>query len=486
MSRTGSWLELESDPGLFTLLVHEYGAEGVQVDEVYDISKEIKGPVYGFIFLFKWIEERRARRKPGNENFVEDSETINDMFFAHQTISNSCATHALLSILLNCLGVNIGPTLKSIKHFTEGMAPDSKGYVIANLPKLAHIHNSYAKPERQKLPEKSSKSDAGITCKSAIETFHFVSYVPIKGRLYELDGLKPFPIDHGPWKPYEKWTDHFRRVIAERLGMTTGAPYQDIRFNLMAVVSDEIESAKRKLTVLIDHRAAVLHRLYSTHKDSVYIRSISKLPLPDLDELIKYEIPGHCFTSDPLWSTPHNSRDGMRNRSGGTDMDESFDEVSLTGSNDTSVPLCMGSAGVGTSDETVNSTRVQAKPRKKGKKQNFHIPNMSHFGGDLPSVYELPQAKLSTSNKEDLGAELGRIETDYLATLELLREAKEKRSCFMNDHHHRTHNYDKFLFDFLAVLHENGRLKDIISENVPVQSSKKSVSQSSKKSKLKK
>lgn len=30
-----------------------------------------------------------------------------------------------------------------------------------------------------------------------MEAFHFVSYVPIKGRLFELDGLKVYPIDHG-------------------------------------------------------------------------------------------------------------------------------------------------------------------------------------------------------------------------------------------------------------------------------------------------
>jgi hypothetical protein len=30
-----------------------------------------------------------------------------------------------------------------------------------------------------------------------MEAFHFVSYVPIHGHLFELDGLKPYPIDHG-------------------------------------------------------------------------------------------------------------------------------------------------------------------------------------------------------------------------------------------------------------------------------------------------
>nr|VZI44659.1 unnamed protein product [Spirometra erinaceieuropaei] len=48
------WLELESDPGLFTLLLEDFGVKGVQVEEIYDLSKPIDDVVYGFIFLFRW------------------------------------------------------------------------------------------------------------------------------------------------------------------------------------------------------------------------------------------------------------------------------------------------------------------------------------------------------------------------------------------------------------------------------------------------
>jgi hypothetical protein len=37
-----------------------------------------------------------------------------------------------------------------------------------------------------------------------------VSYVPINGRLFELDGLKKFPIDHGPIPHGENWTEKLR------------------------------------------------------------------------------------------------------------------------------------------------------------------------------------------------------------------------------------------------------------------------------------
>lgn len=49
------------------------------------------------------------------------------------------------------------------------------------------------RPEPYRFPERQRD---GISVRTG-EAFHFVSYVPINDRLYELDGLKPYPIDHG-------------------------------------------------------------------------------------------------------------------------------------------------------------------------------------------------------------------------------------------------------------------------------------------------
>uniref|UniRef100_A0A1A8DNG8 Ubiquitin carboxyl-terminal hydrolase n=1 Tax=Nothobranchius kadleci TaxID=1051664 RepID=A0A1A8DNG8_NOTKA len=323
------WLELESDPGLFTLLVEDFGVKGVQVEEIYDLQSKCQSPVYGFIFLFKWIEERRSRRKVNtlvDETSVIDEEIVNDMFFAHQLIPNSCATHALLSVLLNCSGVELGTTLSRIKAFTKGFSPESKGYAIGNAPELARAHNSHARPEPRHLPEKQN----GISAVRTMEAFHFVSYVPIKDRLFELDGLKSYPIDHGPWGEDEEWTDKARRVIMERIGLATaGEPYHDIRFNLMAVVPDRRMKYESKLEFLKKNRQTILEglqkmiRLTQTPSESTHDKKQqdSASPEENTSPIKKEADVGPCTSkgssSDSVDESGAQSKDGS-NPSGST------------------------------------------------------------------------------------------------------------------------------------------------------------------------
>lgn len=79
------------------------------------------------------------------------------------------------------------------------------------------------------------------------DVFHFVSYVPINGRLYELDGLKEGPIDHGVIPEGGEWLDVARPVIEQRM-----AKYQagEIHFNLMALVQDKLMKYQKQLAIL--------------------------------------------------------------------------------------------------------------------------------------------------------------------------------------------------------------------------------------------
>lgn len=49
------------------------------------------------------------------------------------------------------------------------------------------------------------------------DNYHFITYMPIDGRLYELDGLLENPIDHGSIPEGGDWIDTARPVIQRRI-----------------------------------------------------------------------------------------------------------------------------------------------------------------------------------------------------------------------------------------------------------------------------
>ena len=242
------WLELESAPGLFSLLLEDLQMPSIQVEEIYDLDS-IRSPVYGFVFLFKLVSGRKSRRKllfdENADSLIQDNEVVRRMFFAHQIIPNSCATHSLLSVLLNSEAIELSDTLSSMKEFTSGFTPENKGVSICNIPEIALAHNKHASPQ---LPVGVSRKKGSMTMFYG-DKFHYVSYVPLNGHLIEIDGLKEAPIDHGPWCEREDWTDLFRRCISKRLGMdmngeTTGV---EIRFSLMAIVPNKVYLSEIRL-----------------------------------------------------------------------------------------------------------------------------------------------------------------------------------------------------------------------------------------------
>ena len=209
------WLELESDPGLFTLLLEDMGVEGVQVEEIYDLQAEplvqpvipedkkraaqlskvketsignseftpnstgkVQSSALGFIFLFRWVEERRARlRKIIDEEhlYVTDEHTVNrSLFFAQQIVPNSCATHALVSILLNVpeedRRLKLGHTLDQFKLHVDGMDPEMKGLAIGNSPELAQAHNSHAVPRARRRQDSTGRNAGGVGMQGVVQT----------------------------------------------------------------------------------------------------------------------------------------------------------------------------------------------------------------------------------------------------------------------------------------------------------------------------
>jgi len=251
MSEAGNWCLIESDPGVFTELIQKFGVAGVQVEELWSLDKEhfldLK-PVYGLIFLFKWT----ADDDPAG-TVVQDNR-LDNIFFAKQVINNACATQAILSVLMNIedSSVTLGPTLQDLKEFCGSFDAGMKGLTLSNSDQIRTVHNSFARQTLFEFDSKKAEKDDDV--------FHFVSFIPIGGRIYELDGLKAGPIDHGP--AGSDWTDAVRPIIEARMQKYTAG---EIHFNLMAMIHDRTVRYNNQLKDLsglpVDTQASEVARI---------------------------------------------------------------------------------------------------------------------------------------------------------------------------------------------------------------------------------
>ncbi|CAK9294713.1 unnamed protein product [Gordionus sp. m RMFG-2023] len=571
-----SWSELESDPGV----------KGVEVEEVYDLNDTFNEDlIFGFIFLFKWVDDNRrynySRRKYSQDqsqksidigtnklkiylsHYLNDSNLINKMFFAKQVVPNSCATHALLSVILNRHDIDIGENLSNFKQYTHLYTPENKGHAIANMKVLANSHNKFARNECDKkdpplkqqkesqssnaekrcmndiltnhidghnkmtnssmgkieasketidnadkmrapsshikandLPinkiiEETIKGSNELTltkefiqkttilsneiasnhnnpdCKSATKNtesqekaiknnllnencmtesynksaspknnndcFHYVSFVPIDGELFELDGLKPFPINHGSWSETENWTDKFKDIIVERINVRRDSnndvnessnPVKDnqetlnnsreIRYNLMAVCVDKRMVIRKKLLA----------------RKSQLFTSLEFIP----EALKKVDI--GCYKkflnieNDPTHIMPIN-------------MHENVKEIEK--------PKLLGDMLVTLPD------RVK-------KKFVHHVKKFKSLHSLTPN--ELVSHDAVTPDFKDFITFLYHLQDEINECHEKLSKENEKWARYKVEDARRTHDYTPFINAFLKALSEHKILGELIENNM--------------------
>ncbi|KAL3425957.1 ubiquitin carboxyl-terminal hydrolase, family 1 [Phlyctema vagabunda] len=228
---SGGWNTIESDAGVFTFLLDNLGVKDVQFEELIALDPSFLhqlAPVYGVIFLFKYPTGEKANSDGTPKDGQYDHDAAENTFFAAQTIQNACGTQALLSVLLNKDGeIDVGPQLRDFKEFTSGFPAEFRGDALSNSELIRDVHNSFAKssPFVDETQRTATEDD---------DVYHFIAYTSINGVLYEIDGLQPAPISHGP-STVEEFPEKVIPVLQRRIERY---PATEIRFNLLAMVRD--------------------------------------------------------------------------------------------------------------------------------------------------------------------------------------------------------------------------------------------------------
>jgi len=274
----GPFAVVESDPDVFTSIIRGLGVQGLEVEEVYSIEPwaidHLRPHVKGLVFCF-------PHQKDYHPQADFNDLTAESIWFANQLSDDACATHAILNIVLNVEDIQLGDTLQSFKFETSEFDSVMKGLAITNSPTFSQIHNSVARPsdlqaslshiatETMKAKPKTPKKrrTKNRTGSEDLDSYHFIGYVPLNGKVWELDGLKRGPLEVGEHGvAADHWIDVVRpvlRVKMARYGGTEEDSATDIRFNLLALVEDRYETRSDELELLKRQKISLERRMGS-------------------------------------------------------------------------------------------------------------------------------------------------------------------------------------------------------------------------------
>ncbi len=194
------WFPLESNPALINSYISKLGYDTSLYEFVDVFSTEdwaldmIAQPVAAVLMLYPLTKPQLANT-PKEESTEASLEQKDNVWFIKQRIGNACGTIGLLHSLLNlpeplnCM-IQEGSWLEKFKDDCPiPLDPIEKAVILEKNDKIEKLHDDATSDE-------SNATDRG-TDKDDILT-HFVALVCVDNRLYELDGRKQGPVDHGP------------------------------------------------------------------------------------------------------------------------------------------------------------------------------------------------------------------------------------------------------------------------------------------------
>ncbi|XP_069701209.1 ubiquitin carboxyl-terminal hydrolase isozyme L3 [Periplaneta americana] len=155
-----------------------------------DLLATVPRPVLAVLLLFPCSDKYDEHKAIQEAEVSEKGQTVSDnVYYLKQVVTNACGTIALIhSVANNADEIQLGDGhLKQFLDDSQALNPDEKGELLQKADGIINTHKELALEGQTEAPDANDPVN-----------FHFVAFVHKDGDLYELDGRKSFPINHGP------------------------------------------------------------------------------------------------------------------------------------------------------------------------------------------------------------------------------------------------------------------------------------------------
>ncbi|KAF5393635.1 hypothetical protein D9757_000424 [Collybiopsis confluens] len=202
-TRRKHYIPLESDPQVFTKLIHTLGAsDSLEFQDVYslddpDLLSLLPRPVLGLVLIFPalddyekvWEEDKKTR--PVYKGRGEDEPVI----WFEQTIGNACGLYALLHCISNGSArgyLKPDSTISKLLKQVIPLVPTERALALEASQEVERAHAHAGNSGQTEAPDPND---------SSIE-HHYIAFVTSdlgahRGAVYEMDGIKQGPLNTG-------------------------------------------------------------------------------------------------------------------------------------------------------------------------------------------------------------------------------------------------------------------------------------------------
>ncbi|KAJ8667952.1 hypothetical protein QAD02_009615 [Eretmocerus hayati] len=205
-----TWVPLESNPEVMTKFLHKTGVPTKwELTDVYGLDPELLAmvpkPVIALILLYPISPKSESYKAELEEKEKAKGVTNGKVYHLAQYVSNACGTIALIHSVANKLDqikLEDGEMKKFLDE-TKDMTSEERGAALIKAEGIGDTHKDLAQEGQTEVPGENVKV-----------YHHFVALIERDGCIYELDGRKPFPINHGPSSP-ETFLEDAAKVCKE-------------------------------------------------------------------------------------------------------------------------------------------------------------------------------------------------------------------------------------------------------------------------------